>query len=256
VRAEDYKKITLDYLLQNCSFGDLSHMDADVLLMGDSHAHHFKPFVEQLARDAGLRAIYHVQGGCFPTVPDEGRHDMSKVEQTCRERNANLLALASRVKYVVLAGYWSSLPDRNMEKELRTAVDRIIKAGAVPVIFKDNPSYEPDLSRCILYKRRGWLEPEQNCNIPSDAAIGRQAKYDSAIDKVRRDYPQSLAIDPKPVMCDDRECATYVSNIAFYKDSNHLNTRAAQLLGERYITAFGNPLRKSAMNVGANANVK
>lgn len=241
IRAEDYRKVTLTYLSQHCAFGDLSRRHAQVLLMGDSHAHHFKPFVDQLSKNAGLKAVYHVQGGCFPTALQATQAQPDKALSSCERRNADLLSLAVNFKYVVLAGFWSSEPERDLKKELEFAVGQIIRAGAVPVLFKDNPYYEPDLSRCILYRKRGWIDKDRNCNIPYSFVAHTQAPFDKIINDVKSKHPETLIIDPKAVMCDAAECVTYIANTALYKDANHINLKAAQLLGERYIQRQGNP---------------
>lgn len=241
VRAEDYEQVTLDYLMEHCAFGAAEPEKARVLLIGDSHAHHFKPFVEQLARHAGLKAVYHVQGGCFPTELQATGHHPENGLDICQQRNADLLQLARNFDYVVLSGFWASEPERDLEKELRHAVGVIVKAGATPVIFKDNPFHEPDLSRCILYRKRGWTDTGTDCHIPYRAAAVAQAKYDAIIDRMKAAYPATVIVDPKRVMCDSTACLTHVSNVALYKDSNHLNTIASKMLGEWYISRIGNP---------------
>ena len=243
VRAEDYREVTLDYLMANCAFGAADPARARVLLMGDSHAHHFKPFVDQLARDAGMKAVYHVQGGCFPTELQATARHPENGPDTCQRRNADLLRMARHVDYVVLAGFWASEPERDLEKELRHVVDAIVAAGATPVIFKDNAFHVPDLSRCILYRRRGWMASETDCHIPYLLAADAQARYDAIIDRMQAVHPKTIVIDPKRVMCNDAECLTWVSNTALYKDSNHLNARAAQMIGDWYLSRVGNPLR-------------
>jgi peptidoglycan/LPS O-acetylase OafA/YrhL len=246
VRAEDYKPVTLDYLLENCAFGAAVSGKPRVLLMGDSHAHHFKPFVDQLAKDARMKAVYHVQGGCFPSELQVTDRHPEKGPDTCQQRNADLLKLAGNFDYVLLAGFWASEPERELEKELRYVVDAIVAAGATPVIFKDNPFREPDQSRCILYRKRGWMETGADCHIPYQVAVDAQAEYDAIIDRMKAAHPKTVIIDPKRVMCDEKECITYTGNTALYKDSNHLNTRASQLLGDWYISRAGNPLLASA----------
>lgn len=241
VRAEDYKQITLDYLVAHCSFGDVSQKKPRVLLIGDSHAHHFKPFVDQLAQHAGLRAVYHVQGGCFPTELQVTDRNPALGPTTCQQRNADLLKLVGNFDYVVLSGFWASEPERDLEKELRYVVEGIVNAGATPVIFKDNPFHEPDLSRCILYRQRGWSRPDENCNIPLRYVTETQAEYDAIVERMKASYPTTVLIDPKRVMCGKDECATYVANTALYKDSNHINTKASQMLGQLYLDRERNP---------------
>lgn len=241
IRAEDYKKVTMEHLLQHCVFGDLRQQEAQILLIGDSHAHHFKPFVEQLSKDANLKSVFHVQGGCFPTELHSGDATTQAEASACQKRNADLLELAGNFQYVVLAGFWVSEPERDLEKEMQLVVAKILSAGAIPILFKDNPYYEPDMSRCILYKKRGWITPDQNCNIPYPFVVESQAPADGIIDKIRARYPQVLVVDPKRVMCDKRECRTYIQNTALYKDANHINAKAAVLLGQEYISRQGNP---------------
>jgi peptidoglycan/LPS O-acetylase OafA/YrhL len=250
IRAEDYRKIDSAYLQRYCAFGDESQQKPQVLLLGDSHAHHFKPFVEQLSKNAGLKAVYHVQGGCFPIYLHGVGTRAEAQPSTCQKRNADLLEIAGNFKYVVLAGYWASEMDGSFEPRMEAAVDRILRAGAVPVIFKDNPFYEPDLSRCILYQKRGWIDARTSCNRPYKDAVLAQAEPDRIIDLVKKKHPGVVVIDPKRVMCSAKECATYIANTALYKDSNHLNAKAAQMLAQRYIEGEGNPLAARRMQTG------
>jgi peptidoglycan/LPS O-acetylase OafA/YrhL len=242
-RASEYRKLTVNYLLDHCAFGELTKKNPDILLTGDSHANHFKPFVEQLSKDAGMKAVFHVQGGCFPTdlVDSLSAADARREPDACQKRNADLLQIAGYFKFIVLAGFWSSEPDANFEKKLEYLVKGIIDAGATPVVFKDNPSYETDLSQCILFKKRGWVTEDENCNIPYGYVMRTQASTATAIDNVGLRFPQMRIIDPKRVMCNLQECATYIGNTALYKDGNHLNAKAAGLLGSHYLQREGNP---------------
>lgn len=254
IRAEDYEKVTMAHLMQYCAFGDMNQRKADILLIGDSHANHFKPFIDQLAKDAGMKAVFHVQGGCFPTeFPTPGTGDAEHAG-ACEKRNEDLLALASNFKYVAVAGFWASEPQRPFARTIPALVEKILQAGAIPVVFKDNPYYEPDLSRCILYRKRGWIGPDQKCSIPFRFVSESQSTPDAIIDGIKAKHPQVLVIDPKRIMCNKTECRTYIRNIALYKDDNHINTKAAALLGEEYIAREGNPfLRPGVMHAAAGA---
>lgn len=240
IREGDEREIDTHYLERNCAWGDTTQRKASLLLIGDSHAHHFKPFMQQLATAAHVRGVYHVQGGCFPT---NGALPSGTGESTCDRRNAALLGLAGHYKYVALGGQWATHPSMaSLEKELGIVLEKIIAAGATPIILKDNADFEPDLSQCVLHRKRGWLPADTNCHIPREHMEKTQGPVDRMIDGLQAKYPSLLLIDPKQVMCDARECKTWSGNMAFYKDSNHLNTRAAMFLGERYHERVGNPL--------------
>jgi hypothetical protein len=150
--------------------------------------------------------------------------------------------MAKDFKYVVLASFW---PYKDKEDvfahDLDTVVRQIVDAGAIPVVFEDNPYFTTDLSQCILFKKRGWASPEKNCNIPRSFVSEAQMSMDKVIDSIKTKYPQTIVIDPKLVMCNATECATYLGNIALYKDANHINSKASALLADRYLANQGNP---------------
>lgn len=250
IREEDYRQVTLDYLTQHCAFGETARQKADVLLIGDSHAHHFKPFVEKLVSNAGLKGVYHVQGACAPALTAFQLASRQSVSESCQKRNADLFRIAGEFRYVVLGGYWSSdyldLPE--VEKGLQRAVEKIMQANAIPVLIKDNPDHEADLSKCVLYKKRGWIPEERNCNIPHDYMVRNTGISDQMIDRVQALFPAAIVIDPKKVMCNSAECATAIGNIALYKDNNHLNSVAAKLIAEKYIAQLANPLITGSVN--------
>ncbi|GAC1535269.1 MAG: acyltransferase family protein [Myxococcales bacterium] len=241
IRSSDYQPVTVEYLVANCALGDLSQQKVGLLLMGDSHANHFKPFLEQMATEARLKMVFHVQGSCLPTDLYETATPRPDAPTTCQRHNLNLVALADKAKFVALGGNWTTVVDPHFETKLDALVGKISRAGAIPLILKDNPSYEPDLSHCILAKRRGWRSADTNCNIPS-AAARAQAEVDAAIDHVAARHLGAVVIDPKVVMCNATECATSLDNIAVYRDSHHINPPAAVLLGQKYIGLKGNPL--------------
>ena len=213
-RAADPVAVALPQLVAKCSFGDLTEAAPAILLFGDSHASHFKPFVEVLAQDAGLRAVYHVMGGCRPLRAGDRDDEASTLEQsTCQRHNQQMLALAQNFRFVVLAGEWKGDYAR-FELGLANAVAAIMQAGSVPVVFRDSPAGNDDYSQCVLRRARGWLPPQANCNIPLAAVRERQAGYDDAIESVKAQNPGMLVVDSRQVLCDTTECMTRIGNLA------------------------------------------
>lgn len=242
IRGDDKMNIDYGYLTQHCAFGDLTQKSIDVLLFGDSHAQHFKPFVDVLMQDAHLKAVYHVEGSCDSLDLHLGEPQQAS---RCQQRNQAMLAIAHRFKYVVIASSWSYKGQEALFKDrLTLAVESILKAHAIPIVFKDNPSTEEDLSRCVLFQRRNWGAPDQSCALSLEAVLERQASVDRMIDQVQANYPSTIVIDPKEVMCDTRSCFTYHGNIAYYKDANHLNTRASAFIAEQLLQRSANPFQR------------
>jgi len=141
-----------------------------------------------------------------------------------------------------------------LERNLAKIVALIRQVGTTPVVFKDNAYFEPDLSQCILHKRRGWLPEDKDGDIPYDFVARTQGAVDAIIDRVKATEPQLVVIDPKKIMCDASTCRTYEGNIAFYKDANHINTVAARFLAWKYIRQESNPFAKDTASPGYAVN--
>lgn len=242
IRAEDKLSIDFDHLAKHCTFGDLAQERIDVLLYGDSHAQHFKPFLDTLSSKAQLKSIYHVEGGCDSV---DLNLDTTVPSTRCQRRNQSLLAMAGRFKYVVLASSWSYQGKEELFKQkMSLAVQTILRAQAIPIIFKDNPSTGEDLSQCILFQKRGWGSIDTSCHLAINDVSARHASVDQMIDTIQSLYPAVVVVDPKQVMCDANECRTYSGNTAFYKDANHLNSKASAFLAERYLEYTDNPFQR------------
>jgi len=142
----------------------------------------------------------------------------------------------------VIAGAWRYKgKEAEFEKKLATVIEKIEQAGATPIVFKDNPYHEPDLSQCVLFKKRGWIGADKNCNIPYTYVEDVQGSMNATIDKIKFKHPHVIVIEPQLVMCNASECATSIANTALYKDAEHINSKAAKLLAMHYVDVKGNP---------------
>jgi peptidoglycan/LPS O-acetylase OafA/YrhL len=240
-----YAEIAPDSLARTCILGDRAQKNVEILLFGDSHASHFKPFVDVLADNAHRKGVYHLMGSCPPlTPPDhEQASDALSPQALCARHNLNLLRLASHYRFVVVAGFWESVqPD--LAEGLSREIDAIAAAGATPVIFRDSPSAGLDRSQCVLSRARGWVPSNTDCNIPYAEVLRRHQAENDIIDRIKARHPGTLVIDPREVLCSGTECLTEIDHLAVYRDSNHINEKAARDLAEKYIALEGNPFHR------------
>ncbi|MBU1656478.1 MAG: acyltransferase [Gammaproteobacteria bacterium] len=243
IHKDDYANVTLKHLTDKCAFGPNKNNHPQLLLIGDSHANHIKPFLEVLTSDAGFGSVYHVQGSC--SVADgfmEGDVHDASTTPSCIKRNGELLRMAKSFKYVVLASNWSAKKGKDdFKRSLESVVLHVIKTGARPVIIKDVAGSQVDLSRCILYKKLGWAKDNTNCNIPLEDFRGAHELIDEAIDEIQKENKSVIIIDPNNILCSDNGCVTSIKNTAIYRDTSHINAIASQLLGKMYLNKYGNP---------------
>src|SRR5262249_17969275 len=102
LRAEDLNQFDVDFLDRHCAFADASAPNSSILLFGDSHANHCRPFMDELAKDAGRRGTFLVMGSCSIL-------DAAKFTE-CERFNRMVRDLYSthHYDYVVVAGRWKS----------------------------------------------------------------------------------------------------------------------------------------------------
>lgn len=242
---------------------DASLPCADILLAGDSHAEHFGDFMSVLSADAGLTLQVNMRAGCpalweiIPTYIKNGRPD---TDYKCVDRSHDLYAQMHRYKYVVLAGYWSIAdlkPDRYflsgpnnpdfspavtrkvMARAFHDSIRRIVKAGSVPVLIRDNPTVPDELFNC---SRRKLLPfHDEPCEFPREEMDETYAYANELIDELEAMHPQIVIIDPNEIICAEGVCRTELDGVPIYRDDDHLNRIGSETLGEIYLRELGNP---------------
>jgi hypothetical protein len=233
LRTQDGVSLDANIINTRCSFG-AGASKPTVLLFGDSHANHFRPFVDHLAREAGRRAVYIVKGGCSP---------VDNRQEECISFRGAILQLIEKEKYeyVILAGNWS---DASQADDFADLIARIQQSGATPIIFKRSITTSRDISRCPLYAALGWSNNE-DCNLSARDVEERSRKTDIAIEDAAARYRGVTAINIRPLVCRDSQCQLTIEGVALLRDTNHLNDTASVVLGREYLLTQKNPLRKA-----------
>jgi peptidoglycan/LPS O-acetylase OafA/YrhL len=241
---------------------------ADILLAGDSHAEHFGDFMSVLSADAGLTLQVNMRAGCpalweiIPTYIKNGRPD---TDYKCVDRSHDLYPQMHRYKYVALAGYWSIAdlkPDRYfisdqknpelsqavthrvMTRAFHDSIERIVEAGSVPVLIRDNPTAPDELFNCSRRKLLPFYN--QPCEFSREEIDEVQMFANQLIDQLVVAYPQIIVIDPNAIICADDVCRTELDGVPIYRDDDHLNRIGSETLGEIYVRELGNPFSAKA----------
>jgi|TARA_R110002073_G_scaffold11861_4_gene53438 peptidoglycan/LPS O-acetylase OafA/YrhL len=240
---------------------------ADILLAGDSHAEHFGDFMSVLSSDAGLTLHVDMRAGCpalweiIPTYIKNGRPD---TDYKCVDRSHALYSQIHRYEYVVLAGYWSIAdlkPDRYflsgpknpdlspavtrkvMTRAFHDSVRRIVEAGSVPVLIRDNPTAPDELFNCSRRKLLPFYD--EPCEFPREEMDEAHAYANELIDELEAMHPEVMVIDPNAIICAEDVCRTELDGVPIYRDDDHLNRIGSETLGEVYIRELGNPFSES-----------
>lgn len=250
--------------------------DYDILLWGDSHAGHYLPAIEELARAHGLKVQLQSAGGCPPlpglvpvavpsrTAAAEGHH--IQFERECPAINAQVLNELERnphVKAVALAAAWTFWGEgtdlgtgerRYLMKNqddgarsttatrqlMRNALDETIRrleARGIRVMLLGQVPDNPQSPPLCMARSYRRHEPVTGCARSAHDALQRLAWSRSWLAGAARSHGAYL-FDPARLICLSSRCAIADNGTPLYRDGDHLTTFGARLLGRRINPAF------------------
>ena len=233
------------------------------LLWGDSHAGHFRPFVEELGLKNGFYSLYGGAGGCPPFIGVD-LIKYGRLEVECTDTNNKLFEVikSSEAKVVFLAGRWAMYTEttrsegekgsrvflgdstdyseslENSRRAFRQGMDTTIKEllanNKRPVLFEQVPSYSFLPSNCLVKKSTySWMS-EDNCNVEQAEVAQRQLYSNTVIKEMKAKYPQLIIINVNRLICDGEQCLSEVDAVPLYRDNDHLNIEGSKKLFELY----------------------
>jgi hypothetical protein len=235
---------------ETCVFGARGGNKVNLLLLGDSHANHFVPFIEVLAEHAEITGQDYTMDACMPVV-ELVWGDNNYRKQRCWERNKIAFGYVDSgdFDYVVLASNWPWMSvektgDKNertriFEERLKDTLSRITASGALPVIIEGMPNLGQTEAKCPIRKK--LYNADLECKVED-----RPNKYFSRLmDEFVVTFPDLIVLRPRDLICRDLACETELEGIPLFRDTSHLNLEGSKLLGRLYLEVADNPFGNS-----------
>lgn len=211
----------------------------DGMLIGDSFANHTAAFLDVLAKDAELY-IHDSAAGGYPLMNGLNKDGSAHYpEQYAIER----LNYAKKFKNIFISANWEGLSEpENKATYLSTikTLGELVKTGKKIIIFEAlRKTTEMNLHRAKLVKAKIPVYfSERNFSIRE-----YRRPNDYIIYEIKRKFPSIIIINLNDVMCENGDCKIELNNTIIYRNSDHLNTSGARLLGEAYLKKHNNPLK-------------
>ncbi|QHM70731.1 acyltransferase family protein [Mixta intestinalis] len=249
---------------KNCIVGDISS-NKRALLIGDSNSNHFWSFFDVLAKDAHMSVTVQGTSSCL-TLPGIYQFDWwyfkNTVYQECHDNTERYYDNIKKGKfdYVIIGEVWMNYAGNNIinrigdkrsvdlsreriEVAMRKALDIIVKSGARPVIIKTIYTMPPNYMNCFyqhIKTRKDYIS--NSCN-PTLWGGDNNEWFTQIFNKMKKDYPSLIVIDPKDVQCSGKTCKTDIDGVPVYRDVGHFTDYASYKFGEEYLIQSGNPFR-------------
>jgi peptidoglycan/LPS O-acetylase OafA/YrhL len=203
--------------------------DADVVLLGNSHAQMYAPIWTSILEQRGLNGLLVPANGCLPTV---GVNISTDCLATARANLAQILGL-SRAKTVIIGLTWdhgrdglvdasgtsaSNPNDQALVSALDGLMDTLIRGGKSIVLI--GPIAEPGWDvASIMSRDLAFGRPVERPTFMAKASF--MARFGSVIAhfQARRDIRFAR---PDRVQCPDDRCYYVIDGRSLFSDSNHL----------------------------------
>jgi peptidoglycan/LPS O-acetylase OafA/YrhL len=227
-----------DRRLRVCAFGQLATRAATtVAVLGDSHASHWRPALEVVARSRRWRGLSITRTGCpfSHAVPDVvgrarvhcaqwnrqvvdwfGRHQEIRTVVVASHAGADIVVPPGRDPFAVKEqGYVEAW------RELPRSVKRI-------VVIRDTPLLRASTLACVQEAMDHGGPAGPACAVPRRVAL----QPDPQVAAARRvGTARVRVVDLTPIMCDARTCPAVIGGALAFKDQDHLTAVFAATLG-------------------------
>lgn len=231
-----------------CTFGvPAEEAKGTVVLMGDSHATHWRGALLTLTEAYGWHGISMTRSGCTfstaePVLP-------GKLKQECldwRQQVIDWFAQHPEVRTVFISQHPGAVVAPEGQSEFKTKVRGFRDAWRLLpdsvrhiVIIRDTPYVTGRTPDCVTRAMRRKLDAGLECALPRRRAL----KTDhAAIAAERFAVPGLKLVDMTRFMCDDEWCYPVVGGALTHKDTGHITVVFSETLGPfllRKVRALG-----------------
>jgi peptidoglycan/LPS O-acetylase OafA/YrhL len=202
-----------------CRFGEPSARTR-IALVGDSHAAQWFEPIRAMSAEQGWYFVSATRSGCSTL----GRFTPDR----CSLWYENLWKLLSdeKIEVVVLSSLFNhgEIPSANLVSGLRDIRTTAVALGITPVFIADTPWPSQNIPICLSANTTDI----QRCVLQRSTSVLADV---SEISREAFDNNESVFIDTEDWFCMQSVCPAVVGDVVVYRDSSHVTSRYAELLG-------------------------
>ena len=224
----DDRTIDIPYRAEfsHCDIGDLQG-STTALLWDDSHAGHFTPLINELAKAAHVKLRVLGTPECWPTLQG---NNLGINPQVCAHFREDVVRMARDFDVVILAARWDSDSRPHWQDDVRYTLDVLAATGKKIVVLRQVPLFAEDIARQYIYD--GLFGYPQRAHYPRVLASDPQ---NAQVRDMVSATPNAQFVDLTSALCspDGSDCQVLQNGTMLYSDDQHLSVPGAILLGQR-----------------------
>jgi peptidoglycan/LPS O-acetylase OafA/YrhL len=223
-----------DTELKRCVYG-ATESTQTVVLFGDSHAAHWLPAIEQVARERGWRVETLLKSACATADVSYFSLPLKRRYTECEQWRADAMSYIAKTRpAAVLVTTASSAYARQVGGDewaagTRRTMESLDKSGAAVIYLRDTPNPRFDVPACL--SRRAWYAAKFNA-VP--CTYERSAALNEDLYQIERQAAEGLAgvkyTDLSELVCPEATCEPIRDGKVVFFDSHHMTATFAKSL--------------------------
>ncbi len=214
---------------RTCTYGP-ADATVTVALVGNSHAGHWFPPLEEVAAAHGWRITTYVASVCYP-VSEPLRFSDPATTTGCERWNAwvrhqvvtggyDLVVMSSRTDQP-LAGVPQAEQHAAAQRDYARTLDAFTGAGEAVLVLRDTPNFPSSVPDCVA------TSPAKDCTVPRSTGL----EVDPLADAARADRSGLVhVLDATDLLCDADVCHGVIGSTIAYFDHGHMTASFARTL--------------------------
>ncbi|WP_421240173.1 acyltransferase family protein [Aeromonas enteropelogenes] len=234
VSSEARQNIQFTNELASCFIGSKSGSKSAIYI-GDSNAGHYAPFVDEIARQAGVKVKQLSTSSCWPTLTPIAWGENADLCKKFRELAISDIA-SKKYDYVIVANNWErDNKFYSYKNEDFHSLFKFYSQNAKKVIvLAQMPEWDKDPAACF---KRG------QCNVLDK--FNTLQGMNEANDKLKlaaKDFNNIEVIDPSYTLIKDGMYTPFAMGSVMYHDFGHVSIRGMKWVTFKYLKDNNNPL--------------
>jgi hypothetical protein len=211
-----------------CELGDTSRSSFDFVIWGDSHANHYAPAIDTLAKSQNLRGVLFNRPSCPPFSGEGGKE--------CPQFNSNVMAWLQKqsLRFVLLAGHWTfyskdiqkDIEGKGAASGLSATLTKLNKLKIAAIILDQVPEFEQNIRLCAARELMHGRSYEWCLHQPEALFLARRRLADEYFEYLGKRHAFSIAT-PLRALCDGETCHAAVNGEIMIRDQHHLTPAGA-----------------------------
>jgi len=226
-----------------CTYGP-SDASVSIALVGNSHAGHWFPALEQVATERGWRITTYLTSVCYPvdvplSFPDRASSTgcaawTDWMEGQVATQGYDLVVASARTDQL-LAGVSDAEQDSVAQAAYARTIQAFTAAGARVLVLRDTPNMGASVPDCLATSPDG----AQGCAAPRATALEVDPL---ALAAAAEGSGKVAVLDVTDLLCDQESCHAVIGGVIVYFDHGHMTATFSRSLAPTVAAAVDGAL--------------